>query len=106
VTPLRVLAPHHTSHDICRPHLVNVDREVRTSVFRVLGVSQDLQTLGKLNCTKRKLSPPAQFRGLNVPSLELNDERAHYASFNATLAKSTTDFESESLGHMHGIIRH
>jgi hypothetical protein len=43
--------------------------------------------------------------GLNVPSLELDVERAHFALFRATLANLITDYESESLGPMYGLIR-
>jgi hypothetical protein len=42
---------------------------------------------------------------LNVPSLELDVERAHYALFSATLANLITDYESESLDPMYGLIR-
>jgi hypothetical protein len=34
--------------------------------FRILGVSLDVQTLGKLNCAKRKLSLTAEFGGLMI----------------------------------------
>jgi hypothetical protein len=43
--------------------------------------------------------------GLNVPSLELDAEPAHYASFIATLANLITDYESESLRPLYGLIR-
>jgi hypothetical protein len=59
-----------------------------------------------MNCAKRQLSLPAEFEGLNVPSLELDAEPAHYALFTATLANVITDYESESLGPLHGLIRH
>jgi hypothetical protein len=55
---LRTLA-----RDICQPFLSAPYRAVRTAVFRVLGVSQDVQTLDQLNCAKRQLSPPAEFWG-------------------------------------------
>jgi hypothetical protein len=45
---LRTLPP-----DICRPYLISVDRAVQTTVLRILGVSEDVQTLDKLNCAKR-----------------------------------------------------
>jgi hypothetical protein len=52
-------------------------------------------------------SLPAEFGGLNAPSLALDDELAHYASFDATIAcLITTHYESESLGPLYGIIRH
>jgi hypothetical protein len=70
-----------------------------------LGVSQDAQTLDKLNCAKRQLSLPAEFGGFNVPTLELGAEIAHYASFTATLANLIIDYESESLGPLYGLIR-
>jgi hypothetical protein len=78
--------------DIRRPHLVAVNRAVRTAVFRLLAVSHDVQTLDQLNCAKYELSLPAEFGGLNVPSLELDAEHAHYASFTATLASLITDY--------------
>jgi hypothetical protein len=92
--------------DICRPYLATANRAVRVAVFRILGVSQDVQTLDQLNCAKRQLSLPANFGGLNVPSLELDAEPAHYASFTATLANPITTYESESLGLMYGLNRH
>jgi hypothetical protein len=48
-----------------------------------------------LNCAKRKVSLPAEFGGLNVPSLELDVERAHYALIRATLANPITHYDSE-----------
>jgi hypothetical protein len=70
-----------------------------------LGVSLDAQTLDQLNCAKQHLSLPAEFGGLNVPSLELDAEPAHYAPFTATLANMINDYESESLGPLYGLIR-
>jgi hypothetical protein len=84
---LRILPP-----DICRPYLANTDTAVRTAIYRILGFSQDVQTLNQLNCAKRQLSLPAEFGGLNVPSLELEAEPAHYASFIATLANLIIDY--------------
>jgi hypothetical protein len=81
--------------DICRPYLATADRAVRAAVYRILGVSLDAQTLDQLNYAKRQLSLPAEFGGLNVPSLELDAEPAHYASFTGTLANLVTDYESE-----------
>jgi hypothetical protein len=67
----------------------------------------DVHTLDQLNCAKLKLSLPAEFGGLvNVPSLELDVEPAHYASFTATLASMIIDYEYESLGPLYGLIRH
>jgi hypothetical protein len=66
--------------NICRPHLAYANKVVRTPVFRILGVSHDVQKLDQLNCAKRKLSLPTECRGLNVASLELDDEPTHYAS--------------------------
>jgi hypothetical protein len=103
-TPLWVLAPH-PPHAICRSYLDNADLAVRIAVFRILGVFHNVQTLDKLNCPKRELSLPAEFGGLNLPSLELDAELDHYASFAATLANVINDYESESLGHMYGRIR-
>jgi hypothetical protein len=97
---LRTLPP-----DICRPYLATTDRAVRAAVYRILVVSPDAQTLNQLNCAKRQLSLPAKFGGLNVPSLELDAEPAHYASFTATLANMITDYESESQGPLYGLIR-
>jgi hypothetical protein len=93
--------------DICRPYLTTADRAVRTTVFRILGVSHDVQTLDKVNCAKHNLSMPAEFGGLNVPSLELDVEHAYYASFTITLVNLITDYEpeSESLDTMYGLIR-
>jgi hypothetical protein len=90
--------------DICRPYIAAADRAVRTIVYRILGVSHDVQTLDQLNCAKPQLSPPAEFGGLNVPSLELDAEFAHYASFTATLANMLTNYESKSLGPLYGLI--
>jgi hypothetical protein len=70
---LRTLPPN-----ICRPYLATADMTVRSTVLRILGVSQDVQTLEQLNCAKRQLSLPAEFGGLNVPSLVLEVEHAHY----------------------------
>jgi hypothetical protein len=57
-------------------------------------------------CYAPAFPPCAKFGGLNVPSLELDAEHAHYASFTATLANLITDYESESLGPLYGLIRH
>jgi hypothetical protein len=92
--------------DICRPYLATANRAVRATVYRILGVSLDAETLDQLNCAKRQLSLPAEFWGLNVPSLELDAEHAHYASFTATLANLIANYESESLGPLYGLIRH
>jgi hypothetical protein len=71
-----------------------------------LGVSHDVHTLiDQRTCAKRNISLSAEFGGLNVPSLELDDECAHYASFTANLANLIIDYESESLGRMYGLIR-
>jgi hypothetical protein len=98
---LRTLPP-----DICRPYLAAIDIAVRTEVFRILGVSHDVETLDQLNCAKRQFSLPAEFGGLNVPSLELNAAPTHYASDTATLANLIIDYESESLGPMYGLTQH
>jgi hypothetical protein len=91
-TPLWVLAAHPSSLDIYRPYLATLNRAVRTAVFRDLGVSREVQTtLDEINCVDRQLSLPAEFGGLNVPSLELDVEHAHYASFTATLANMIID---------------
>jgi hypothetical protein len=91
---------------IYRPYLPTPYRAVRTAIRRVLGVSPDVQTLDKLNCAKCQLSLPAELGGLNVMSLELDAEHAHYASFTASLANLITDYVSESLGPLYGLIRH
>jgi hypothetical protein len=104
-TPQWVLVPHPPPC-IYQPYRVDVDVTVHKAVFRILGVSQDVKALDKLNCAKRKLFHLAEFWGLNIPSLELDAEHAHYASFTATLANLITDYESESLGPMlYGLIR-
>jgi hypothetical protein len=92
---LRTLPPN-----ICRPYLATTCEAIRTAVFQILGVSHDVQTLHQLNCAKRQLSFPAEFGGLNVPSLELDDEHAKYASFSAIPSNLIIDYESKSLGHM------
>jgi hypothetical protein len=92
--------------DICRPYLATANRAVRVVVYRISGVSQDVQTLDQLNCAKHQLSLLAEFGGLNVPYLELDAEPAHYASFTATPANMIVDYESESLGPLYGLIRH
>jgi hypothetical protein len=104
-TPLWVLAPH-LPPNTWRPYLAPANRAVRNAIYRILGVSQNAQTLDQLNCAKRQLSLPAEFRGLNVPSLELDAEPPHYASFPATLANLINDYKSESLGLMYGLILH
>jgi hypothetical protein len=90
--------------DICRPYLATAYRTVAQPFTGILGVSHDVQTLDKLNCAKRQLSSLRSL-GLNVPSLELDAEPAHYASFNATLANMINDYESESLGPLYDLIR-
>jgi hypothetical protein len=97
---LRTLPP-----DNCRMYLAAAYVAVRTIVFRILGVSHDVQTLDQLIRAKRELPLPAEFGRLNVPSLELDAAHAHYVAFTATLANRITDTESESLGPMYGLIR-
>jgi hypothetical protein len=53
----------------------------------------------------RELFLPAEFGGLIVPSFELDVEHAHYTSYTATVANMISDYESESLGPMYGLIR-
>jgi hypothetical protein len=97
---------HALPPDIYRPYLVAAYIAVRTAVFRISGVPQDLHTLDQRDCAKRRHSLPAEFGGLDiVPSLEPDAAPAHYASFTATLANLIIDYESESLGHMYGLIR-
>jgi hypothetical protein len=72
---LRTLPPN-----ICQPYLAIAHRAARTAVYRIFGVSQDVQTLDQQNCAKRQLSLPAEVGELNVPSLELDAEHAHNAS--------------------------
>jgi hypothetical protein len=81
------------------------NRAVCITFCRIFGVPQDVQTLDQLNCAKGKLSIPAYFGGLNVPSLEVDAELAQYASFTTTLANVITLYESESLSPMYGLIR-
>jgi hypothetical protein len=57
-----------------------------------------------MNCAKHQLSQPADFGGRNIPSLELDDEPAHYISFIATLANMIIDYESESQGPMYDLL--
>jgi hypothetical protein len=97
---LRTIPPY-----ICRPYLAAADRAVRAAVYRILGVSLNAQTLDQLNCAKRQLSLPADFGGLNIPSLELDAEPPHCASLNATLVKLIIDYEHESRGPLYGLIR-
>jgi hypothetical protein len=96
---------HTLTPDICRPYLVAANTAVCTAVFKILGVSHDAQTLDQRNFSKRQLSLPAEFGGLNVPPLELDVEPAQYALLTATLANMISDYESESLGPMYGLIR-
>jgi hypothetical protein len=70
-----------------------------------LSVFQDAQTFDPLYGSKRELSLPVEFGGLSVPSLELCAKYAHYASFTATLANRINGYESESPGHMYGLLR-
>jgi hypothetical protein len=93
------------AHDICQSYLAIADRVVHITVYRILGVSQDVQTLNKLNCAKRMLPLPAVFKGLYLPSLELDAKHVEYASFSATLAVLINDYESESLDNMYSLIR-
>jgi hypothetical protein len=81
--------------DICRSYLFIANRAVRSNIFRILGVSQDVQTLDHLNHVTHQLPVPAEFGGLNVPSLELDAEHAHYASYTATFANVIIDYEPE-----------
>jgi hypothetical protein len=46
-----------------------------------------------------------EFGRLNVSSLELDDEHAHYVAFIATFAYVNTNYESESLGNVYGLVR-
>jgi hypothetical protein len=55
--------------DICRPYFAATDIAASIVVFRILGVSRDAQKLDQVNCVKRRLSLPAEFGGLHVPSL-------------------------------------
>jgi hypothetical protein len=50
--------------DIYRPYLANADRAVRIVVYRILGVSHDVQTLDQLNCAKRQLPSLRSLGGL------------------------------------------
>jgi hypothetical protein len=47
---------------------------------------------------------PAEFGGFNVPSLEMEANSAHYASFTATLANLISDYEDASLGALYGML--
>jgi hypothetical protein len=85
----RTLPPY-----ICRPYLAIAYRAVRSAVYRILGVSQYVETFDQLNCAKRQLPLPTEFGGLYIPSLQLDAEHAHYASFTVTLANMIIDYES------------
>jgi hypothetical protein len=89
-----------------RPYLAKVNSATRYTVVRILGVSPEVQTNGQNSRAQRQLSLPAEFGGLNVPSLAPDVEHAHYASFDATPASLSTDYKSESLAHLYGIIRY
>jgi hypothetical protein len=39
--------------DIYKPYLATADRAVRTTIYRILGVSHDVQTLDQVKCAKR-----------------------------------------------------
>jgi hypothetical protein len=72
--------------------------------FAFLGlVSPEVHAHDQINCATRPLSLPTQFVDLNVPPLAIDEEHAHYASFDATLAKFLTNYEFESLGPMYGV---
>jgi hypothetical protein len=92
--------------DVSRPYLAIADSVVRFADFRIFGASSAVHTHDQINCATRQLSLPAEFRGLNIPSFALDVEPAHNASFDATLASLITNYESESLGPLYGIIRH
>jgi hypothetical protein len=89
-------------HGICRPYHATSDRADSIAFSQIL----DVQTLDQVNCAKRRLSLRAEFRGLNVRSIELDVKHAHYASFTATLSNMITDHESELISHMYSHIRH
>jgi hypothetical protein len=98
-------------HDICRPYLATSYRPYlvrRTLVLRILSVSHDVQTLDQLNCDKPEVSLPAEFGGLDVPSVKLDVELNHYAlySMRPSLANLIIVYEIKSLGPMYGFIRH
>jgi hypothetical protein len=61
--------------------------------------------LDRLDCAQRQISLPSEFGGLNVPSLELDDELAQYTLFTTTFANFIKYNESESLGHVYCLIR-
>jgi hypothetical protein len=54
--------PHHgfflrtLPHDVRRPYFTISNMVVRNAIYRILGVSHDVQTLDQLNCVKRQLS--------------------------------------------------
>jgi hypothetical protein len=88
-------------HDICRMYLVVKYIAVHIEVFRI-------HTSHRRSINWVVLSASFAYPrslGLNVPSLELDAAPAHYASFTATPANLITDYESESLGPMYGLIR-
>jgi hypothetical protein len=75
-------------------------------LFVFFCVSPEVQAHEQINPATRELSLPAEFGGLNVPSLALDAELAHYASFEASVAILIIDYEYESLGPLYGIICH
>jgi hypothetical protein len=63
--------------DVCRMYLATADSDVRSAVFRKFGVSPEVQTHDKINCSTRLLFLITEFGGLNVPSLAIDVEHAH-----------------------------
>jgi hypothetical protein len=61
-----------------------------------MDITPYVQTLDQVSCAKRHILLSAEFGGLNVPPLELDDEPARYTSFTATLGKLTLNYESEA----------
>jgi hypothetical protein len=60
--------------DVCRPHHPTADNVIWHNVFSILGVSPEVQTHDNFSYSTRQLSLPADFGGLNVPPLSLDDE--------------------------------
>jgi hypothetical protein len=78
------------------------------SFVYIFGVSPEVQTHDKISCATSQLSLPAEFGGLNLPSLALDDEPTHYKLHSTRVSQVLLclNYESESRGPFYGIIRH
>jgi hypothetical protein len=96
----------HSPPEVCRPYLAIVDSVARCVVFRILGFPRRYKHIIKVIAPCVRSPFPWSFGGLNMPSLALDFEPAHYASFEATLASLISDCDSKSLSPFYGTIRH